>query len=1040
MANTSGESLATISAQSFGEYRATSAPRVLVADDDPSIQLIAKTVLAGEGFDVIQARDGSEAISVLDTTNIDLLLCDVLMPEVDGYEVCRYVRAHADYRLLPILMLTSLDDIESIEKAYKLGATEFALKPINWTLLPKRVRYILRASQTLNALRESEERYALAARGANDGLWDWDLQRDTIYYSPRWAELIGAQDKKLSDSPCEWFNRVHPEERERTQQDLRRLIAEETENFELQFRIHREDGTFRWMLARGLVVRDENQRPFRVAGSMTDISAQVEAQEKLAHDAFHDSLTGLPNRTLFLDRLERALRAAEREPDRTYAVLFIDLDRFKTINDSLGHWAGDQLLLEVARRLNSVLRSSDTLARLSGDEFTILLEATDGVASAEVLAERIHEVLGEPFSLARELISISASIGIAPGIHGYRVADEILRDADSAMYRAKESGRSRSVVFSAEMHVQAMNSLRIESELKVALEKDELFLEYQPIIDLKSQQVAGFEALLRWTHPTRGVLEPNDFLSVAIDSREICRIGNWVIDEACRQLSVWQLRWPRAKEWFITVNISGIELLQPGLLDYVQTVLQRHAVAAKTLRLEFSEQALARDAGRSLSTLGKLRELGVQLAIDDFGSAASPWQFLRSLSISSIKVDRALIDELLQSGSRNNLLRSITSLADHLGVCVDAKGAEDDETIKLLRDLRVRHRARLRDRTAAEGKRCQRGVRLKVSVFGRWCREGDAMNTESPLKLSAGRRPLILVVDDDPMTQSIVRVALSAASVDCHQVTSGSDALKVVEERCFDAILLDILMPGIDGFTTCERLRSQPHLTLTPIIMMTGLEDVTSVRKAFDCGATDFVSKPMNLELLVQRLRFVLKAHETLESLHDQKVRLREAQRLANLGEWEWDRNGEGVQLSAQLRNMLQIPEHLRFESVHDLSKYVWPDDWPKLKSRVGRLLTSGESFSFEHRIISSTGAVRVVRHDARVLNASVHTIAGKSTAVSADTEGDPRRLLNGDEGPTRILGIVQDVTHLRSAEERAEYVASHDELTGASQPQCVDG
>ena len=287
-------------------------------------------------------------------------------------------------------------------------------------------------------------------------------------------------------------------------------------------------------------------------------------------------------------------------------------------------------------------------------------------------------------------------------------------------------------------------------------------------------------------------------------------------------------------------------------------------------------------------------------------------------------------------------------------------------------------------------------------------------------QLASTKKPFILVVDDDPMTQSIVRVALSAANIDCQQVPTGFDALNVVEEQRFDAILLDILMPGIDGFTTCERLRSQPQLALTPIIMMTGLEDVASVRKAFDSGATDFVTKPINLELLVQRLRFVLKAHETLESLHEQKIRLREAQRLANLGEWAWNPDTCRVELSAQLRNMLQIPSHLEFRSGEELSKYIWPEDWPELNARVRRLISGGEPFSLEHRVISSSGAIRVVRHDARLLNDSDPGLANRNAS-------EPSKA--GAAG--RLLGIVQDVTHLRSAEDRAEYVASHDELTG---------
>ena len=368
-------------------------PLVLVADDDDIVRLLARESLTAAGFDVAEAADGVEALRSLEYLKPDLLICDVLMPALDGFAVCAAVRRTPGFEQVPILMLTSLDDTESINEAYTAGATDFATKPINWALLHHRVQFLLRASSTVTALKRSEERYALAAQGANDGLWDWDLKEGVMYFSPRWKSMLGYREEEITAEPEAWLRRIHPDDVARVRSELCAHQQGTTPHFESEHRIIRHDGTYCWVIARGLAVRDATGEVCRMAGSQTDISMRKRAEEQLMHDAFHDALTGLPNRSLFLDRLTHCVKLGHRRPDYGFAVLFVDLDRFKTVNDSLGHLAGDRLLREVAGRIKNSLRNGDTLARFAGDEFVVLFEDVTEVTTVTRIVERIQEFL-----------------------------------------------------------------------------------------------------------------------------------------------------------------------------------------------------------------------------------------------------------------------------------------------------------------------------------------------------------------------------------------------------------------------------------------------------------------------------------------------------------------------------------------------------------------------------------------------------------------------------------------------------------------------
>ena len=663
--------------------------KVLVADDKESDYVVIRDLLGTSlrhTYEVTWMPRNQEAMNSLWQRDYDVCFLGCEIGTSGGLEWLWEAQAKINHT--PIIFLAEPDDQELNVAMLQAGATDYLIKShLTDSLLECAIRYAQRETQTLAALRESEERYDLTAHGANDGLWDWDLKKGEAHFSPRWKSMLGYSVDEISNSPEEWFSRVHPDEYASLERVLAAHLDGQTSHFEHEHRMLHRDGEYYWMLCRGIAVRDEAGKSRRMVGSQTDITLRRKAEEKMHHDALHDDLTGLPNRTAYVDRLRRSLERARLDDEYVFAVLFLDLDRFKIINDSLGHRVGDQLLVEISRRLQGALRPSDMIARLGGDEFVVLIDHLRERHDVAYVAERIQKILSVPISLGDREVFTTVSIGITMSSTLSESAEDLLRDADTAMYRAKLNGKARFEIFDPQMREQAMRIMQLETDLRRALSREEFVLYYQPIVSFDSGRLAGFEALIRWNHPQKGVVSPVEFIPVAEDNGMINPIGRWVLQESCRQMHEWQKKFGNALPLTISVNLSGKQFSQPNLIEMIAGILRDSGLPAPFLKLEITETVIMENAESAAEMLNELKALGSQLAIDDFGTGYSSFSHLHRFPIDTLKIDRAFVSRMDTSRESSEIVRTILTLAHNLRMSVVAEGVETSAQIKQLRTL-----------------------------------------------------------------------------------------------------------------------------------------------------------------------------------------------------------------------------------------------------------------------------------------------------------------------------------------------------------------
>ncbi|HEX8069035.1 MAG TPA: EAL domain-containing protein [Pyrinomonadaceae bacterium] len=545
-------------------------------------------------------------------------------------------------------------------------------------------RHAAEAQRHVAALQASEARFRSAFDHATIGMALVAPDGRFIQVNPSLSASVGYTEEELL--ALNFQTLTHKSDLPALLSSVTRLLEGQLPAYQAEHRFMHRHGHEVWMHLGSSLVLDGQGQPLHLLFQLQDVTDRKRAEERLLHDALHDVLTGLPNRALFMDHLKLAIQRAKRTPGRLFAALFLDLDRFKIVNDSLGHMVGDQLLVGIARRLETCLRPGDTVARLGGDEFTVLLEELTDMSDAIQITQRIQQELSMPFNLGGHEVFTTVSIGIAPSLTGYDRAEDLLRDADTAMYRAKMSGKNRHVVFDKAMHDRAVNLLQMETDLRRAIEREEFCLHYQPIVALTDGHVTGFEALVRWQHPQRGFISPMDFIPVAEETGLIVPLGRWVMREACRQARRWHELLPAAARFAVSINLSSKQLAQNGFVEQVAAVLEETGVPAHRLKLEITESMVIENTDTTVELLTQLRALGVALAIDDFGTGYSSLSYLHRFPIDTLKIDRSFVSQM-HKPENAEIVRTIITLARSLEMDVVAEGVETAAQLAQLRAL-----------------------------------------------------------------------------------------------------------------------------------------------------------------------------------------------------------------------------------------------------------------------------------------------------------------------------------------------------------------
>ncbi|MCX7096368.1 MAG: EAL domain-containing protein [Methylococcales bacterium] len=667
---------------------------ILTIDDDDMMRLMLHDVLSREGFEVLSASRGSIGIEMIGAHRPALVFLDVMMPEMDGFDCLQAIRAIPGMELLPVVMLTGADDVDSINRSFQLGATDFIAKPISWPTLPHRLRYLLRASSALTRLAKSEAELRTAQKIAHLGSWDWTVADDNMQWSEEVFNVLEVDAADFQGKRQDLYKKLQSADADKLQQNLDSCLRNK-HNFHQQFHVRHSQNSDHIVLMRGEPIIVGNQVT-RILGTIQDITERQRIEEQIRFLSYYDPLTGLPNRSFFKELLGQAINYCNRY-NTVLSALFISIDRFKRINETLGPSVGDRLLKMFADRLVNDLRDYDysaiytdydlsmnemTVSRLGGNEFAVLLNHIRDTRDSVKVAKRIFEIMEETFTIGQHEIFLSINIGIAVYPEDGGDEDSFIKNGEFAMGHAKQQEQNTYQFFSKSLNLAAFHKLSMENNLRRAIDRDELVLYYQPKVNMRINRVIGCEALIRWHHPEFGLIPPAQFIAIAEDSGLITDISNWVLDAACSQMHQWQVQ--GLPELVMAVNVSANQFRQHGFIDQVHNTLVRFEVTPEQLKLELTETILLQGIEEALVTLRELRVLGVHISIDDFGTGYSSLAYLKKLPISELKIDRSFIQDIPFNEDDMAITMAILALAKSLSLEVVAEGVEHEEQVAFL--------------------------------------------------------------------------------------------------------------------------------------------------------------------------------------------------------------------------------------------------------------------------------------------------------------------------------------------------------------------
>ena len=640
--------------------------RILVVVDEPLNRDVLALRLGRRGFAVEQAANGAEAVEKARSGIFDIVLLDLNLPGSNGLETLGRLRETAAADSLPVIMATNAESGGNCALSLDAGANDLIAKPIDFPLLLARIRNQLSARTANEAARTWEQRLALAISGSNDGMWDWDIRTDNLQLSERWLEIVGRRTGDADATPAFWLDLIHAEDRQRVLKDIRATLDGMADSLKSEHRIRHANGTYRWVLARGVVARSAGGEAERLAGSMADITDRKAI----------DHLTGLPNRAPLSERIDRTLARLRQHKTQNAALFVFNIDGIGVINEGYGEQFGDLALKTVAERLTNTLRPTDVVASLGGDEFGVFLDRIEDPSDSLRIARRIQDVIAETIVSETRSVSLTAGIGVVISDVRHGRGTDMISEAFTALNRAKKNGKGGIALFDEQMQTSAARRLDTEQQLRVAIDKGEIQLAYQPIVDLKDGSFIGFEGLARWHHPDRGLVSPADFIPIAEESGLIVPMTRRLLECAAETAADWRRDYAGARPFFLSVNLSARNFETADLVQQTEDMLRRFDVPASVLKVEVTESQMMQDIDAARRTLEQFREAGIRIALDDFGTGHSSLAYLTKLPLDTLKIDRSFIDRADAFDDKRKILQAIVALGMSLDMTIIGEGIE----------------------------------------------------------------------------------------------------------------------------------------------------------------------------------------------------------------------------------------------------------------------------------------------------------------------------------------------------------------------------